>query len=195
MEKVQINKNNIVLCELHYDKIHGKTSTSSPDIDGHYLLIERFDYDTELWNYDKHINLLDDIHTNNENIPITSTKQKIADSIYLYNYMYNNLSNKTTFSKISHNTIRNYKQIIKNPTYIKPEIGTVIYLPIGDECVVILKTFWIRLVQRRWKTIYKRRMCIIQERSKINNLQYMEINGKYPDNCVYLPSIKGMLKI
>ena len=34
---------NLVLCEIHYTPIHGKTCNSFPTIEGHYILIYKFD--------------------------------------------------------------------------------------------------------------------------------------------------------
>ena len=49
---------NLVLCELHYTPIHGKTRSSCPTIEGHYLLIDRFDGLTGI--------MLDDLEEYNE---------------------------------------------------------------------------------------------------------------------------------
>ena len=49
-----------------------------------------------------------------------------------------------------HPFIRNYKNIISNTNYIKPEIAEIFYLS-GDECISILKTFWIRIFVRNCK--------------------------------------------
>ena len=33
---------NLALCELHYTPMHGKTSNSCPNIEGHFLVIDTF---------------------------------------------------------------------------------------------------------------------------------------------------------
>ena len=58
---------------------------------------------------------------------------------------------------------------------------------------VVLKTHWLRLVQRRWKNIYKERQKIIRERSSIKNILLREINGKYNNYLDHYPSLTGML--
>ena len=58
---------------------------------------------------------------------------------------------------------------------------------------VVLKTHWLRLVQRRWKNIYKERQKIIIERSSIKNILLREINGRYNNYLDYYPSLTGML--
>ena len=62
------------------------------------------------------------------------------------------------------------------------------------EIVTVLnKTYWLRLVQRHWKNIYRQRKTVIQQRILPENLFYNEVNGNYPINISYLPSLYGML--
>lgn len=91
-----------------------------------------------------------------------------------------------------HNIFKNYRNIITQNDYIKPEIAECIYLPTG-ECISIIKTLWIKLIQRKWKKIFKERQNVLKKRLSISALKYREINGKWPDFCLIYPSIKGML--
>lgn len=53
-----------------------------------------------------------------------------------------------------------------------------------DECYVttsIIKTHYIRLIQRKWKRLYKQ---MIKNRCNLNNLQYREIHGTWPSSCL-----------
>ena len=75
---------------------------------------------------------------------------------------------------------------------IKTEIAECIILP-SDHNVSILKTFWIRLVQRVWKKIFTERKRIIQKRLNPRAIFYREISGRWPNECVYYPCLKGML--
>jgi hypothetical protein len=72
------------------------------------------------------------------------------------------------------------------------EIAECIYLP-SYHCVSIIKTFWLRLVQRTWKRIYKERKVCIARRANPNALKYREIYGKWSYNCENYPQLKGML--
>ena len=58
---------------------------------------------------------------------------------------------------------------------------------------VIIKTYWLRLIQRHWKQIYKKRLSIIKQRIQPNNQQYKSIHGNYPLHISKLPSLCGML--
>jgi hypothetical protein len=92
----------------------------------------------------------------------------------------------------NHDIIRNYHNIISKPNYIKPEIGENIHLLSGDR-VCIIKTIWLKLVQRAWKKTYKNRLAIIKKRFLPHSIRTKEITGEWPDNCRYLPNIRGML--
>jgi hypothetical protein len=112
----------------------------------------------------------------------------VEDMCNLYNEGYLERINLLTHHKF----IRNYHNIITNPNYIKPEIGEKIYLPSGH-CVCIIKTIWLKLIQRAWKKIYKNRIDIIKKRYTIHALRTREITGNWPENCRYLPNIRGIL--
>jgi hypothetical protein len=112
----------------------------------------------------------------------------VEDMCNLYNEGYLERINQLSHHKF----IRNYHNIITNPNYIKPEIGEKIYLPSGH-CVCIIKTIWLKLIQRAWKKIYKNRIDIIKKRYTIHALRTRETTGEWPENCRYLPSIRGML--
>jgi len=115
------NKYNIVLCEIFNPSSHGFDNNSDPNIQGHHLVHTKF----------KKINW----QTINGIIP---------------NYKKHLLKNSENNGLNIHPLIRNYKTIISNNSYIKPEIAKVIYLS-GGECVAILKTVWIRILQRTWR--------------------------------------------
>jgi hypothetical protein len=48
----------------------------------------------------------------------------------------------------------NFAKCAKRPTI---EIAQPVVLEPGGECVAIIKTFWIRLIQRRWKRVFAER--------------------------------------
>lgn len=73
------------------------------------------------------------------------------------------------------------------------EIAECIYLPNSYYCVSILKTFWIKLIQRKWRKICSIRKSIMVIRSQLSSLKYKEVHGKWPPNCINYPCLKGML--
>jgi hypothetical protein len=58
---------------------------------------------------------------------------------------------------------------------------------------VIVKTFWLRLVQRHWKKTFQQRKMVIRGRSNLNALRIREISGKFPRGLNRVPSLHGML--
>ena len=112
----------------------------------------------------------------------------VEDMCNLYNQGYLERINHLSHHKF----IRNYHNIITNPNYIKPEIGEKIYLPSGH-CVCIIKTIWLKLIQRAWKKTYKNRINVIQKRCSIHSIRTRVITGNWPENCRYLPNIRGIL--
>ena len=116
----------------------------------------------------------------------TLDMNQINDVANNINNGYLELDNQT------HDIYRNYKQIITRENYIKPEITECVYLNTGHY-VAILKTFWLRLIQRKWKNIIKERNNIIKKRCTLNSLRHRELTGKWPKDCLCFPQLKGML--
>jgi hypothetical protein len=163
------NKYDLVLCELYYKPYHGINN----NMNSHYLLFSRFkklgpvEQENDFYvNYDT----LDDIYD-------------VGEWIY-DNYTYPIVE--------SHPTIRNYEKIIESDKYLQPELAQVIETP-TREYVCILKTFWLRLIQRKWKKIYKRRMEIVRRRMNPINFMHFQQTGYWLDECKNLPSIYGMM--
>lgn len=102
-----------------------------------------------------------------------------------YYYYYSNLNK-------NHQIFRNYEYIISRENYLQPEIAQCIYLPDG-ECICILKTFWIKLIQRTWKNIYAKKKILLNLRKNPNNIKYKEIYGNWHFSCCKIPSLQGML--
>lgn len=174
------NKLYLMLCELHYPRRHGKTTSSDPNIETHYLVYDRFDPITGISftclnsddDYDTDSEYSDD--NNDDDDTHLGSILRIEDEMTFLKRHYEDRSN---FNFGPHPTIRNYHNIISRPNYIKPEIGQYIILP-TQEAVAVLKTFWIRIIQRKWKKVFK-------ERKEQLRLRYDESK---------LSGLKGMLK-
>jgi hypothetical protein len=94
------------------------------------------------------------------------------------------------FKKYNYNEIRNTLTTTFRRSTV--EIAECIYL-MSQECISILKTFWLKIIQRKWKNILKERKIIIKKRSHPNSLRHREIYGKWPNDCCNYPVLKGML--
>ena len=91
--------------------------------------------------------------------------------------------------KLKHRVIRNYRKIVTSDDYVKPEIAVCFELP-DHECVCIKKTFWLRLIQRAWKRVYKERQVIIKKLSTPRSL--LNRSAKHT-RAPILPGLHGLL--
>jgi len=87
-------------------------------------------------------------------------------------------------------SIRNYQKIVKHHSYLQPEIFEKVY--IDERCCAIIKTFWIKIVQRSWKRVFKERVRIKALRRRPTSIMYWQTTNKWPDDCVYMPGIRHM---
>ena len=118
---------------------------------------------------------------------ITYKKKHICKgTIRHVSYFYNLLP------PVLHPWIRNYHAIVKRKNYIQLHIVETMILE-GGEKVAIIKTFWLRLVQRAWKRVFSERKCVLQKRCLPEALVHWQRVGKWPLSCFYLPSLQGML--
>jgi len=103
--------------------------------------------------------------------------------------MNNHYLTYTRFKQLNMDIINEFKL---DSNTLNLEISECIYLP-SEHCVSIIKTFWLKLIQRKWKNIYKEKKLCILRRSNPNSLLYREITGKWPNDCLNYPGLKGML--
>jgi hypothetical protein len=105
-------------------------------------------------------------------------------------FMYNDYQHLHTYY---HNLFPNYRQIVLQDNYVKPEIVECIYK--DGCCVAIIKTFWIKIIQRAWRNILKKREEIVNKRiTNIAAIQYRQVHGKWPPNCYAKGGLIGLLK-
>lgn len=71
------------------------------------------------------------------------------------------------------------------------EIMQLVVLP-DETYSVLLKTFWIRLIQRRWKKVYQQRKECLQKRMTLQYQNIWERTGQFPSDARCLPTLKGM---
>ena len=174
---------NLVLCEILNKHLHGNDA----NIDGHYLIINKFDASTGSAIYsDSGSDSGSDDDDDDDDYSDTSNT-----SLELFTNDYNDYYHQVP-QNVKHNIIRNYQNIIARPDYIRPEIAECIVLP-SHHTVAIIKTVWIKIIQRKWKTVYAERNRIIKIRMLYSSLKTREITGKWPASCNYLPTLYRML--
>ena len=175
------SKYNLVLCELHYTPIHGKTDSSCPTIESHYILIDRFDPFTGM-----PLDSTESIVSDSSDSEVDETINGVQD---LYNDEYEAMA-----INIPHKTIRNYTNIVRQENYIQPQIALCIELPTGEN-ITIIKTIWFKLIQRAWKKVYKRRQSVITGRTMIDSLNCRRLTGFWPEIYREMPGITSLLSV
>ena len=171
---------NLVLCEILNKNIHGNDA----NIDGHYLIINKFDASTGSA-------ICSDSGSDSGSDYDSEEDDDSSSSLELFTNDYNDYYHQIQLT-VKHSFIRNYKYIIARPDYIRPEIAECIVLP-SQHTVAIIKTIWIKIIQRKWKKVYAERKRIIKLRMLYSSLKTREITGKWPSSCNYLPTLYRML--
>lgn len=98
-------------------------------------------------------------------------------------------NNYKRYELITHPFIKNYHNIIVKNNYLQLHLAKNILLDTG-EIICIIKTYWLKIIQRTWKRIYKERQIIIQKRKNPLSIIYFQQNGKWPKDCCIIPSLK-----
>lgn len=200
---------NLVLCEIHLPAIHGKTRNSCPDIERHFLLIDKFHPTgrllAEYYEYVEEDTDIDSFASDSEDEEEEDAVQELVgdqapvgdqepvedqepDDTDLNQIQHLYASNYQMSAYFHHPTIRNYYNIIHREDYIKPEIGLCILLP-TSESIVIIKTVWIKIIQRKWKKVFVERKRIIREMSTPTAIYMRSIGARQHA----MPGLKGML--
>ena len=166
-DEVSNTRFNIVLCEL-YCKLHGTG------------------VDNKMYYYHLNISSFKKFDINKTN--------NLCNS---YNtYYFNLINNPPEYNVITEappfSPIRNFDTIVSKKNYITPQIAENITLDSGH-CICIIKTIWLKLIQRTWKKIYALRNDIIRRRCTVNSLKTREITGYWPENCRVYPQLHGMM--
>jgi hypothetical protein len=148
----------LATCELYSPCIHGQDSNSSPDINGHFLC--------------GYVVPLDRIGFNPADYPLVlllrhlpfTFEWRVEDTVY-----WKQLENgallppdvANSMLNYGHPIIRNYRSIIRQRGIRPLEIVELVTLEPGDECVCIIKTFWLRIFQRRIKRWIRNKQHVI----------------------------------
>jgi hypothetical protein len=111
----------------------------------------------------------------------------LIDSVYL---LAHTVTPKSLF-KYSHNVILNYLYNYSIIPINSPKIDIFQLHIIDNYYSVVIKTYWIRLIQRHWKKVYKTRTDMLRKRALSGNHYPNSVFNKYSNNQV--PGLRGML--
>lgn len=153
-------KYSIARCELHHPLIHGIDDDSDPNISAHFLVFDTLTNEEFFGNVYQRENAMHHLRSGTRQMDMAYFIQHYGAAI------------------LRHPLIRNYRHIAQFD--FRTEIIQIIQLS-GSEQVAILKTSWLRILQRKWKNICRKRKDWLKELSK--KLLYREVHGKWP--CSY----------
>ena len=109
-------------------------------------------------------------------------------------FILSNTISKNVFFKYSHVQLLHYLwsySVIKvnNP---RIHILKLNILPDGTYSVLI-KTFWISIIQQKWKVVYALRKKIQKYQMLMSSISFRERNGRFPNGLNLVPGLKGLL--
>ena len=162
-----MTKYNLGLVQIINPCIHGTCYNINNWLNTHYLT-----YESNINVEDFYSDILsDDINILNNQLNINMNRYELNNN-----------------KELDHPCIRNYKKIVSKLNFTNLEIieTKVVNYP-QDESneliyVSILKTFWLKILQRKWKKYYKKKISFMKN---LKNLYYREIHGKYPPLNVF----------
>ena len=147
------SKYELAFCVFFNASIHGRDENSSPDIDSHYLILHSVDMDVFYHSQE------------------FSTFMHMINASRRHYARYIEFNQRTT----EHPVIRNYKCAVVKKNYISLEIIQHVELEGGGEHVAIYKTFWLRILQRKWKKHYDSKMQRVRNLLKPRGMLLREI--------------------
>ena len=153
------------------------------------------DSDNEsLYNSDENDDTLDKIYKHDYSFLKYKQNKKyyiglaaIVDSIYL---LAHTVTPKSLF-KYSYKDVLMYLHNYSIIYVTRPKIDIFQLYIIENNYNVVIKTHWIRLIQRHWKKVYKNRTDTLRKRALSGNYYPQSVFNKYSNNV--LPGLRGML--
>lgn len=172
----------IARCELHSSKRHGHMNTKADDVTGTYIIcMESLPCD-DVWDYCESKLWMDAVHYVMSSVTVDTMLTHWNREERVCRNNWENFCNKMT-------------PYINDPYYKNINIVKKVFLNDDDGhmwTTTIIKTFWLKLIQRKWKKICVARKRIMQQRMSPNNLFYRQLNGHWPREINHLPSLKDV---
>ena len=156
----------LAILEPYMPLKHGILAKQNHHLYGHYLVLDTI----ELKEFYGNINEL--------NMDLENINKMYNENLDKMEYELNN--------KQLHPFIRNYRNILSaSNKQFTIQIIDPLFISIGENewdtySLGINKTHWIRLIQRRWREIQKKRL---NSKKNVRNMKYREQCGQWPEEC------------
>uniref|UniRef100_A0A6C0DBZ6 Uncharacterized protein n=1 Tax=viral metagenome TaxID=1070528 RepID=A0A6C0DBZ6_9ZZZZ len=184
-----------------HDDILTLSNSSESDIDdlslsNNSILIEFDEYsDDEEDEY-----TIDEIHRDEE-LFLDSEKRNDHYYIGLYKHIrYDNLLlllnciSAKSFYKYSYIHVLKYLYYYSLVRLYQPNVEIMkLYILNNGTYSVVLKTHWIRLIQRHWRKALQIRKNMMKNQMHVSSLYYREIRGKFPRGLNNMPMLSGLM--
>ncbi len=136
-------------------------------------------------------------HINSRSIIIDMSISSKLFLKYSYNLIYkllggNLLAKDESYNKLYKHWLYYHKNKELQLQIFKTNYKNLDQNPLNWDLGVVIKTFWLRLVQRTWKRIYKEKQNVIKKRMHPSNLHYRNVHGKWPAGINNLPGLTHM---
>jgi len=164
--------NKLAICAIFNPELHGHDTLSSPNIENQYIVHTIID--------------IEDFYSNDYKQSLNQHKREYKSWI---------LNKRENNETINHPNIRNYKNIICKSVNYKINIVRDEILNPGQEQIAYINTFWLKIIQRKWRKVYNERKRILQIRKSFHTLRKREMTGKWPKEAYIWPKFKLDLKI
>jgi hypothetical protein len=110
-------------------------------------------------------------------------------------YLMLNSISPRTFFRYQYYHVLKYLYYYSSVRLFQPKIEIMKLVVLEDKTYsVILKTHWIRLIQRHWRSVLKKRKEIIRGRMKPASLLWREVTGKFPRGLNIFPGLIGLMR-
>jgi hypothetical protein len=136
-----------------------------------------------------------------EQLHLDSPKQSGRYYIGLHKYikydkvllMLNSISMKT-FYKYAYIHVLKYLYYYSIARLYHPNIEIMKLSVLEDGTYsVVLKTHWLRLVQRHWRKAFNLRKEMMKKQMLVSSILYREIYGRFPSDICVLPRLDGLM--
>jgi len=138
--------------------------------------------------------IIDEIY-NREQLFLDSEKQNGQYYIGLAKHMKsrNTISTKTIY-KYSYIHVLKYLYYYSLTRLYQPNVEIMkLYILNDGTYSVVLKTHWIRLIQRHWRKALQIRKQIMKKQMNLRSLYHREIYGRFPNGLNKLPMLTGLM--
>jgi hypothetical protein len=111
------------------------------------------------------------------------------------NYVLLSCVSNRVFLKHSYKSVVNHLELSSIVSVYRPSLDIMKLEILADGTYsVVKKTHWLRVIQRAWRNVLKKRNSIRRLRGGIMSLRYFEIHGRHAPGLRNLPSLYGMLR-